>query len=72
MTSRSGLRKTTELRTLTKPYLQAPSLSFASAPVLALMAAGRLSGLVVDVGHLETTVTPVSDRMKLHEKIIDS
>jgi actin-related protein len=36
------------------------------------MAAGRLSGLVVDVGHLETTVTPVSDRMKLHEKIIDS
>lgn len=39
--------------------LQVPSLSFASAPVLALMAAGRLSGLVVDVGHLETTVTPV-------------
>ncbi|GAA5865534.1 hypothetical protein JCM3774_002042 [Rhodotorula dairenensis] len=39
--------------------LQVPSLSFASAPVLALMASGRLSGLVVDVGHLETTVTPV-------------
>lgn len=42
-----------------------PSLSFASAPVLALMAAGRLSGLVVDVGHLETTVTPVRGWRKL-------
>ncbi|GAA5988767.1 hypothetical protein JCM10908_006161 [Rhodotorula pacifica] len=39
--------------------LQVPSLSFAPAPVLSLMAAGRLSGLVVDVGHLETTVAPV-------------
>lgn len=45
--------------------VQVPSLSFASAPVLALMAAGRLSGLVVDVGHLETTVTPVSDQRRL-------
>ncbi|BGP19168.1 hypothetical protein JCM10213v2_007255 [Rhodosporidiobolus nylandii] len=36
-----------------------PSLSFASAPLLSLMAAGAVTGLVVDVGHLETTVLPV-------------
>ncbi|GAA5892366.1 hypothetical protein JCM6882_003652 [Rhodosporidiobolus microsporus] len=39
--------------------LQVPSLSFASAPVLSLLAAGAVTGLVVDVGHLETTVVPV-------------
>ncbi|GAA5853762.1 hypothetical protein JCM8547_007439 [Rhodosporidiobolus lusitaniae] len=39
--------------------LQIPSLSFASAPLLSLMAAGTVTGLVVDVGHLETTVLPV-------------
>ncbi|BGP26873.1 hypothetical protein JCM10295v2_005835 [Rhodotorula toruloides] len=39
--------------------LQIPSLSFASAPLLALMAAGIVTGLVVDVGNLETTVLPV-------------
>ncbi|BGP00548.1 Fungal specific actin related protein [Rhodotorula toruloides ATCC 204091] len=39
--------------------LQIPSLSFASAPLLALMAAGTVTGLVVDVGNLETTVLPV-------------
>lgn len=59
---RLGLRAAVLPQILTQTCLQVPSLSFASAPVLALMAAGRLSGLVVDVGHLETTVTPVSDR----------
>ncbi|BGP10542.1 hypothetical protein JCM10049v2_006434 [Rhodotorula toruloides] len=39
--------------------LQIPSLSFASAPLLALIAAGTMTGLVVDVGNLETTVLPV-------------
>ncbi|GJN93573.1 hypothetical protein Rhopal_006630-T1 [Rhodotorula paludigena] len=39
--------------------LQVPSLSFASTPLLALMAAGTLTGLVIDVGHLETTVLPI-------------
>ncbi|GAA5972583.1 hypothetical protein JCM11641_001911 [Rhodosporidiobolus odoratus] len=39
--------------------LQIPSLSFASAPLLSLLAAGTVTGLVVDVGHLETTVLPV-------------
>ncbi|GAA5996002.1 uncharacterized protein JCM10292_004882 [Rhodotorula paludigena] len=39
--------------------LQVPSLSFASTPLLALMAARTLTGLVVDVGHLETTVLPI-------------
>ncbi|KAG9105010.1 hypothetical protein FRC06_002931 [Ceratobasidium sp. 370] len=39
--------------------LQAPSLSFAPSHVLALLAAGRITGLVLDCGHLETTVLPV-------------
>ena len=34
-------------------------MSFACSPLLALMAAGAVTGLVVDVGHLETTVLPV-------------
>lgn len=40
--------------------LQVPSLNFASAPVLSLMASGALTGLVLDVGHAEASVTPVS------------
>lgn len=39
--------------------LQTPSLSFAPSHVLALLAAGRITGLVIDCGHLETTVLPV-------------
>ncbi|KPV73935.1 uncharacterized protein RHOBADRAFT_45227 [Rhodotorula graminis WP1] len=39
--------------------LQVPSMGFACSPLLALMAAGAVSGLVVDVGHLETTVLPI-------------
>ncbi|GAA6061795.1 hypothetical protein JCM10212_004851 [Sporobolomyces blumeae] len=39
--------------------LQVPSVSFASTPLLSLMTTGSVTGLVVDVGHLETTVLPV-------------
>ncbi|OSC96885.1 actin-like ATPase domain-containing protein [Trametes coccinea BRFM310] len=39
--------------------LQVPSISFASSHLLALLAAGRITGLVIDCGHLETTVLPV-------------
>lgn len=39
--------------------LSVPSVSFSSAPVLTLMAAGTITGLVVDIGHLETSVIPV-------------
>lgn len=36
-------------------------MSFACSPLLSLMGAGAVTGLVVDVGHLETTVLPVRD-----------
>ena len=39
--------------------LKVPSVAFTSASVLALAACGRSTGLVVDIGWLETTVTPV-------------
>ncbi|BGP42625.1 hypothetical protein JCM10449v2_006637 [Rhodotorula kratochvilovae] len=39
--------------------LQIPAMSFASTPILALMGAGAVTGLVVDVGHLETTALPI-------------
>ncbi|KAI0733558.1 actin-domain-containing protein [Fomitopsis betulina] len=39
--------------------LQVPSISFASSHVLALLAAGRITGLVLDCGHLESTVLPI-------------
>ncbi|KAI0648997.1 actin-domain-containing protein [Trametes meyenii] len=39
--------------------LQVPSISFASSHLLSLLAAGRVTGLVLDCGHLETTVLPV-------------
>lgn len=39
--------------------LRAPSISFTPSSVLALASSGRATGLVVDVGWLETTVTPV-------------
>jgi actin-related protein 10 len=40
--------------------LQVPSVSFAPSGLLSLVGVGRITGLVVDCGHLETTVTPVS------------
>lgn len=39
--------------------LQVPSISFASGHLLALLAAGRVTGLVLDVGHLESIVLPI-------------
>lgn len=39
--------------------LQVPSVSFLPAPLLSTIAVGRITGFVVDVGYLETTVTPV-------------
>jgi actin-related protein len=39
---------------------QVRSVSFTPAPLLALMAYGRTTGIVCDVGYWETTVVPVS------------
>lgn len=39
--------------------LQIPSLSFASSPLCALLSIGRITGLVIDVGNLETCCLPV-------------
>ncbi|CAK9781270.1 actin-like ATPase domain-containing protein [Cutaneotrichosporon oleaginosum] len=39
--------------------LKCPSISFTPSSILALAASGRVTGLVVDVGWLETTITPV-------------
>ncbi|KAI0091100.1 actin-domain-containing protein [Irpex rosettiformis] len=39
--------------------LQVPSISFASSHLLALLAAGRVTGLVLDCGHLESTALPI-------------
>ncbi|OAV94999.1 hypothetical protein PTTG_05497 [Puccinia triticina 1-1 BBBD Race 1] len=39
--------------------LHVPSIAFTPSPVLTLMACGILTGLVVDVGNLETSVIPV-------------
>lgn len=36
-----------------------PSISFAPCHLLSLLAVGRMSGLVLDTGHLESTVLPV-------------
>ncbi|THH15556.1 hypothetical protein EW146_g4932 [Bondarzewia mesenterica] len=39
--------------------LQVPSVSFASSHLLALLSVGRITGLVLDCGHLESTVLPI-------------
>lgn len=41
-------------------HLQVPSLSFALTPLCALLSIGRITGLVLDVGNLETCILPVS------------
>lgn len=51
--------KQTIARTLFES-LQIPSLSFASSPLCALLSIGRITGLVIDVGNLETCCLPVS------------
>ncbi|KAJ6623966.1 actin-domain-containing protein [Mycena sp. CBHHK59/15] len=40
--------------------LQVPSVSFASSHLLSLLAVGRITGLVVDCGHLESVALPVN------------
>lgn len=39
--------------------LQVPSVSFVPAPLLSMLAVGRITGLVLEVGYLETTLVPV-------------
>ncbi|KAG6370184.1 hypothetical protein JVT61DRAFT_12331 [Boletus reticuloceps] len=39
--------------------LQVPSVSFASSHLLSLLCVGRITGLVIDCGHLESTTLPV-------------
>ncbi|ORY40145.1 hypothetical protein BCR33DRAFT_681418 [Rhizoclosmatium globosum] len=48
---------------------QVPTIHFASADLLALMALGRSSGIVVDIGHLETTVVPVFDGRPINQLV---
>ena len=36
-----------------------PSVSFASSHLLSLLCVGRITGLVIDCGHLESTALPV-------------
>ncbi|GJJ08362.1 hypothetical protein Clacol_002576 [Clathrus columnatus] len=46
--------------------LQVPSLSFTSSHLLSLLAVGRISGLVLDAGHLESVVLPVVSSRPLY------
>lgn len=39
--------------------LSVPSLSFACAPLCSLLSLGRITGLVLDVGNLESCLLPV-------------
>ncbi|KAF8554417.1 actin-domain-containing protein [Imleria badia] len=39
--------------------LQVPSVSFASSHLLSLLCVGRITGLVIDCGHLESTALPI-------------
>ncbi|KII85085.1 hypothetical protein PLICRDRAFT_116486 [Plicaturopsis crispa FD-325 SS-3] len=39
--------------------LQVPSISFACSHLLSLLAVGRITGLVLDSGHLESTALPI-------------
>ncbi|CAL1717083.1 unnamed protein product [Somion occarium] len=49
--------------------LQVPSISFASSHLLSLLAAGRITGLVLDCGHLETTVLPIYAARPLYPQL---
>ncbi|KZT39144.1 actin-domain-containing protein [Sistotremastrum suecicum HHB10207 ss-3] len=46
--------------------LQAPSISFASSSLLSLLAVGRVTGLVLDCGHLESTALPIFSSRPLY------
>jgi actin-related protein len=47
---------------------QAPSITLLSSPVLATVAAGLRSALVVDIGWAETVVTSVCEYREVHER----
>lgn len=47
---------------------QAPSITLLSAPVLATVAAGLRSALVVDIGWAETVITGVCEYREVHER----
>ena len=49
-----------QVLTASRCGFQVPSVSFTCAPVLSLLATGASTGLVVDLGNLESTVIPVS------------
>lgn len=42
-------------------YFQVPSISFVPIHLMALLTTGITTGLIIDVGNLETSVLPVSD-----------
>ncbi|RKP12315.1 actin family [Piptocephalis cylindrospora] len=46
-------------------HFQVPSISFAPSHLLSLMTTGSTKGLVIDCGHLETTILPVFDARPL-------
>ncbi|KAJ3026919.1 UNVERIFIED_CONTAM: hypothetical protein HDU68_004843 [Siphonaria sp. JEL0065] len=48
---------------------QVPAIHYANADLLALMCFGRGSGIVVDIGHLETTAVPVYDGRPLYQLV---
>lgn len=54
----NGLPTECLIFTLRRPKV--PSISFASSHLLSLLAVGRITGLVLDCGHLESTALPVS------------
>ncbi|EPQ52784.1 actin-domain-containing protein [Gloeophyllum trabeum ATCC 11539] len=49
--------------------LQVPSISFASSHLLSLLAVGRITGLVLDCGHLESTVLPIFSARPLYHQL---
>ncbi|EJD06873.1 actin-like ATPase domain-containing protein [Fomitiporia mediterranea MF3/22] len=49
--------------------LQVPFISFASSHMLALLAVGRMTGLVLDCGYLETTVLPIFASRPLYPQL---
>lgn len=46
-------------------YFQVPSISFVPIHLMALLTTGITTGLIIDVGNLETSVLPVSDLIYL-------
>lgn len=47
-------------------YFQVPSISFVPIHLMALLTTGLTTGLVIDVGNLETSVLPVSLYMYIY------